>query len=255
MPSFIYLDPDVVEEMPKRARIAFLARCARRISPILDMKRDERKYGRAIRSAKKLVEQLELVAGTADLSFRLRADGKTAKSWWRDIREVIKSGEDVVPLTTAIECIERAHAAAYDVSSAGIAQTTGAATIAVQIYGDAVTDDLQRAQSSDFRLLLVTAKAEQWNDETPVTPEFFGPLWPNGVSSEWIGQERTSENCELSITIEIPEGTSDNDVLKYVEELVTKADGLHRAYGGHGLTIDIGNVDIERDAAVPAGSR
>src|SRR5262249_50873746 len=45
---------------------------------------------------------------------------------------------------------------------------------------------------SDFRKLKDASKREKWTDRTPVAPEFFGPMWPNGLPRNWpaVGIQR-----------------------------------------------------------------
>ncbi len=37
----------------------------------------------------------------------------------------------------------------------------------------------------DFVRLKKLAREEKWTDDTPVPPEVFGPLWPEGVAPYW----------------------------------------------------------------------
>jgi hypothetical protein len=41
------------------------------------------------------------------------------------------------------------------------------------------------AMHRDLELLLETARAKGWTDATPVPPESFGPLWPDGPLKGW----------------------------------------------------------------------
>jgi len=47
----------------------------------------------------------------------------------------------------------------------------------------------------DYQLLAETARVEAWTDETPVPPDFFGPMWPDGVPGYWyeIPDDATDE--------------------------------------------------------------
>jgi hypothetical protein len=38
---------------------------------------------------------------------------------------------------------------------------------------------------NDFQQLKVASKREKWNDLTTVAPDFFGPMWPNGLPRNW----------------------------------------------------------------------
>jgi hypothetical protein len=37
----------------------------------------------------------------------------------------------------------------------------------------------------DFARLKKLARNEKWTDDTPVPPEVFGPMWPEGVEPYW----------------------------------------------------------------------
>lgn len=38
----------------------------------------------------------------------------------------------------------------------------------------------------DFDRLARLAREQNWTDETPVPPEVFGPMWPNGLAPAWV---------------------------------------------------------------------
>jgi hypothetical protein len=111
----------------------------------------------------------------------------------------------------------------------------------------------------DFDLVAALATSESWTDDTHVPPEIFGPVWPCDPPRGWpdLGPEPNSENSELVVTIDVPEGMSDAQVLELVAGLAVKADAIHRAYGGHGLEVEEGNVEIDREVVqpTPAGGR
>jgi hypothetical protein len=59
---------------------------------------------------------------------------------------------------------------------------------------------------------------------------------------------------ELVITLDVPEDMSDAQVEKLIAESVRFADGLHRAYGGHGLTVADRGVQVySRQPAMAGG--
>ncbi len=82
-------------------------------------------------------------------------------------------------------------------------------------------------------------------------PEFFGPLWPEGVPEGWPAREQASEGCELVFEIDMPEGVSEEEVYDGAIELAARADDLHRAYGGHGLKVK--SVEIHDEVPVREG--
>jgi hypothetical protein len=53
------------------------------------------------------------------------------------------------------------------------------------VYCAASAAAVHQAMADDLNLLRSTAAKEHWTDATPVPPEFFGPLWPDGPPEEW----------------------------------------------------------------------
>ena len=72
------------------------------------------------------------------------------------------------------------------VRDSGIATAADAARV---ILETATIDSPLTAQlrciRRDFVRLKRLARKEKWTDDTPVPPEVFGPLWPEGVEPYW----------------------------------------------------------------------
>lgn len=47
----------------------------------------------------------------------------------------------------------------------------------------------------------------------------------------------TPDDNGLLVELDVPPGTDDKEVAKVISELTDHIDGLHRAYGGHGMHI------------------
>src|SRR5262249_31179877 len=45
---------------------------------------------------------------------------------------------------------------------------------------------------SDWQKLKKVSKREKWTDRTPVAPDFFGPMWPDGLPEKWPALAATS---------------------------------------------------------------
>lgn len=69
------------------------------------------------------------------------------------------------------------------------AGVTTAADAARVIFETATIDSPLTAQlrciRRDFVRLKKLARKEKWADDTPVSPEVFGPMWPEGVEPYW----------------------------------------------------------------------
>ena len=102
----------------------------------------------------------------------------------------------------------------------------------------------------DFDLLTVAAEKHAWDDDTPVPPELFGPIWPEGIPDGWPVDAQDSEGAQLVFELEVPDNASDEEVINMVAELADRADSVHRAHGGQGLCVK--EVDIFGDVPVHA---
>lgn len=230
-----------IAKLPHWAQVAFAARCARRMLPMLAhaWPKVSADHSRAVAKAVSEAEHAASRACAADAGADAAALGAAAAA----------RAAAVVDAADAADAAALAALAAVAPRSAPRAARAAARAAA----HDAVS---RKAIRVDFDLLALAAAQEAWTDGTPVPPEFFGPLWPNGRPPGWPSDdEPSSEGAELVCTIDVPEGMSDEEVLELVAGLAAKADAVHRAYGGHGLEIEEGNVDIEREVEcpVPAG--
>ena len=102
----------------------------------------------------------------------------------------------------------------------------------------------QAAVRRDFDLLLAASEEFDWTDGTPVPPEFFGPLWPEGEPEGWPRPEPTddhhSEPPVLKLEIAVPEGMDSAATQAFdakVAELLAAMSAFDAAMGGHGLKI------------------
>jgi hypothetical protein len=87
-----------------------------------------------------------------------------------------------------------AAGAAVDAALAAAALAAGFDAVAAALHAVAAAIDACKAIDApidasamrrDLELLLETARAKGWTDATPVPPEFFGPLWPDGPPKGW----------------------------------------------------------------------
>jgi len=261
------LKKDDIARLPKLARVAFAARCARRVQLLHKagpLNGDEMSVG----SADRAIAISERCGETADAA---------------DYAEIIDTenvgGIYVVAATGA--AANAANAAAHAAYAAFYANDPGAgnavaagddayaaayhaaahAAFSAHRSSDAGFDAITYAATGaiaqilrDFELLEAAAEREHWDDDTTVSPAFFGPMWPNGAPDGWPADETRKEDevSELVVELEVPEGVTDEQLYKIAVRLAKRADKLHRAYGCRGL--ELRSIDVEEDAHVREGA-
>lgn len=168
-----------IKKLPRWARVAFAARCGRRILPLFRM-------GYPDAPAK----DLEAIRTAVTMAERHAAEATLANQ---------ASGIDTR------DAYDTAVRAAYfaDSSRAGPGY---AAAIVVAAARDLLADPLGQARTiadnaddalvladprsrvfirRDFTRLVNAAKANAWTDDTPVPPDVFGPMWEGTPPSWW----------------------------------------------------------------------
>jgi hypothetical protein len=91
-----------------------------------------------------------------------------------------------LPQLARIAFVERCALRVKPVCPAG---TVTAADAARVIFETATVDSPLTAQlrciRRDFVRLKKLARKEKWTDDTPMPPDVFGPMWPDGVEPYW----------------------------------------------------------------------
>ncbi|MBX3322800.1 MAG: hypothetical protein KF757_07395 [Phycisphaeraceae bacterium] len=193
--------------LPRWACVAFAARCARRVQPLYKHFWPD--------APAKHVEALDKVitlaqasaadpASTSEAELRAvhaaahaAAATYSAHAHAADAAASDAAAAHAVAAYSAADAAARAAVAAYSAAVAVYAAATRAAAAADAAHSAAHSADTapyvfahaSRAIRRDYEQLKAAAKAEQWSDDTPVPPAFFGPLWPDGEPSGWPGQE------------------------------------------------------------------
>lgn len=233
-------DKDDLLKLPRWARAAFAARCARRVLPLLTHSNLDEKYKQAVVEAVEVAENSAIAPATRAAIDAVDVIDANAHEIAVDSFNhddglwVPRSAYAAVKAAADASADVAAKAAQYACEAASQFAYAAAACLAMRV---------------DYRLLLASAKKEGWNDNTPVAPEFFGPMWPNGAPEDWPEQEETSESYVLEMEFDLPDNTPEDEVEKHLTEIVLRINRLHRAYGGHGLIIS--NIeDVEKSAQV-----
>lgn len=240
--------PDELKRLPRWARVANAARCARRVQPLFSALRPNAPEEDSI-AIDEAITVAERSAAAAD---NAPAAASNAAAYASIASYNAIEDDDVTP-HAASNAASAASSAAYSATAYSAAHDYGGgdagalrAATAVNV-GDWMKDAIWR----DFDFLVRAAREGEWDDSTPVPPEFFGPLWPKGEPPGWPVKEASSADRELVVEIDVPADASDEDVIRTVCELADEADTLHRAYGGRGLQVN--DVEVFNEAHVREG--
>jgi hypothetical protein len=172
-----------IAALPRWARVAFAARCARRVLSLA-----WRDLGRLPgMMADTLIKTVDLTERSAAAAEDLEPDqyAHILLDFRGQPIADDPSGGMAVPdsMRTAFSAFTAAGRAAliadwdHPRAAAGAVE---AAAAAVTEYPGAV-----RLICEDFRALTLAARAGRWTDDTPVPPTVFGPLWPDGPPPGW----------------------------------------------------------------------
>ncbi|AWM42010.1 hypothetical protein C1280_36820 [Gemmata obscuriglobus] len=121
-----------------------------------------------------------------------------------------------------------------------------AAMKAAEAAGFSVTPAIRR----DFDHLSQLAEAQRWDDDTPVSPGVFGPLWPEGLPKGWPVASHIPQWTELVVEAFACERATEKML---EDDLVNLFHVLNRYYivrSGSRLTLDQFNSLLP--ALVPA---
>jgi hypothetical protein len=94
-----------------------------------------------------------------------------------------------LPKLARLAFTERCALRVKPVRPEGIATAADAARV---IFETATIDSPLTSQlrciRRDFVRLKKRASKEKWTDDTPVPPDVFGPMWPEGVEPHWAAE-------------------------------------------------------------------
>jgi hypothetical protein len=167
------------KELPRWAKVAFLARNARRVEPLCLTMPDEWK-AHYLYFLTKAVGSAEQAASTGT-----ELDSRILK----DLRLAAKAAhESQADSYIAVYAMQAPVTYAVDHGIGQIqywkdANWTAAESALLQISSD--PSDL-RWFRRDFDRLLHFARQHHWTDETPVPADLLGPLWPEGREPAWF---------------------------------------------------------------------
>lgn len=162
--------------LPRWAMVAWAARCARRVQPVLSEVWPDRSQT-ILAAVDRAIELAESSAAKA------QADPGLASASFRAMCERLDDPRVVAVAGTA------SSAAMIAVPSAMPGRHQQAAQIAAGALGvtndDATKLAIAASMRKDYLLLAETANTQRWTHDTAVPPSFFGPIWQDGTPAGW----------------------------------------------------------------------
>lgn len=237
-----------IQKLPRWAQVAFAARCARRVERVvLDLTLSQEKKSAVIR-ATDLAER----AAADPASASSEADEKAAMQAAAGATHAANTCLDNKSANEAASASAMAaYAAAYAIS-ANYAKAAEASSASLST--DRVADAARTAASAghsrtaeliarDFASLLQHAIQQKWNDQTPVDPSVFGPMWPQG-EPDWEKPAFADALPDASSPSFLPDSDLEFDLwidpgeakVDDIQELFRTLSDLNRVHGGAGLT-------------------
>ncbi|HJZ54364.1 MAG TPA: hypothetical protein VKE74_05375 [Gemmataceae bacterium] len=170
-----------VGKLPRLARFAFAARCARRVWPIV---RSD------LRSHPEVAEQVATVLELVEQFATGRGEPKqVAEAGRQALRATDRAVRAKAASSAALTIWQAAHALAESVTG-GVCGVSLAAEYAARAVIQAATVQTPIRRQllcirRDFDRLKHLARKHNWTDDTPVPPEVFGPMWPADLTPDW----------------------------------------------------------------------
>ncbi len=240
-----------IAKLPRWARIAFAARCARRVLPF---------YPRYLWPAppRDQTDLLESSVRGAELGIEPEIAAKL----------LIKIGD---LYNQCIDIAQKSHSPALD--SARVVDCVGGALqfrSRIHLLDDAdqvrncfgvvstawnLASDLRGGIISlgrDFDHLARLMQSQRWTDDTPVPSTVFGPLWPEGAPAGWPADPDPPKREELPLGYLVKDGVLPVVVVDEVVNLFNALNRYHIARCGVRLTLE-GDIFTLLTALVPVG--
>jgi hypothetical protein len=233
-------------EVPRWARVAFAARCARRVQPLFRVlwPAAPPSHSDAIEKAIRIVEGLAGVGAlSSDTAVERATQAEAAARVTACYSGPAYAAADAADAAIYAARADQQDADAYAAARGAAEAATAACGAADGVGADAVAwrDSMVRAIRMDLERLRKAARKGRWTDGTPVPIGFFGTLWPEGSPRGW--PSTTSEQGEPQKderefyeqpTIELYIDPGDAST-KTIQEVLIALSDLHVAAGGLGL--------------------
>jgi hypothetical protein len=260
-PDVLVADTELLA-LPLWAIVAFAARCARRVQPLLLSAWSEwpARHFEPVESAIAFAESV--ARNPNQLASHVDRTNEIAFGAWLDsAKEQSRVVCGLAIVHAARSAAEAAIAARTHVTSGNIRRDSEvmdrvvhSAMAAAMLAQRAVTaafsyiDAHQWMIRSDIESLAALARQNKWTDESPVDVALLGPLWPPGAEPPWAKQPPNGTDVAgLQVTYTIPDDMSDDEAIAYINKHLAAMSDLHRAISGTGLRV-IPPTDVQEPA-------
>lgn len=218
-----------IAALPRWAKVAFAARCARRVLPLFARCATDLAHPSKDRAyLQYLVTQAESSASESSGSDRDALDLAVRAAGW------------LYAVTGGSAKQDNRPEPEYYVARV---------TVWTRTSGESISD-LTVIIRRDFDHLARLAEWQHWTDDTPVPPEVFGPLWPEGPPPGWPADpdvpQRTDLPLELLSAARVLEQMTEDEAVN----LFNAINAYYVARTGHRLTLE--DLRPTLPAAVPA---
>ncbi len=170
--------PDQISALPRWARIAFAAHCARRVLTLCQTPGAwlSDKQIAAIERAVQMTEDAAAHAEQPSPDARaVAARAACAASEYATNAAAARAG-----YAAAYAAYAYAYAGESDCYIGSAAEYAAFAYAIGYAYIPRAGSDIAQAMQHDLNHLAMVAEEQNWDDGTPVSPDFFGRLWPHG---------------------------------------------------------------------------
>jgi hypothetical protein len=223
-----------IGHLPRWARVAFAARCARTVLPLFEFQLPQ--------SSPENFEALSHAVELAETS-SIDIDGMVSRSRLNDAENdaVVIAGSvgDFPRAVLVARAVARAVMVAVEAypiayQYADTSRVWDTVINAAQAAGTGIVRTIRR----DFDHLLGLSNYFHWTDDTPVPPEVFGPLWPEGPPKGWPPITDIPQRTGLSLSFFSRERAVPKMLEDDVVNLFNAINRYHIARGGVPLTYD-----------------
>lgn len=213
---------DDIGQLPRWAQVAFAARCARRVLPLLKHLWPQAPH--------ELTSKVMLLTDVAERSAALTRPHFPAEA--HTVSVETSNTDPLIAHLVADSALAAARSAVGRASEYTSREAGHAAATARQ-----ADERVAPLIAADFRTVLQAAQDGRWAHDTAVPPEVFGPLWPDGPPPGWPADPQDDEFKLVFRAVAEP-GVSAETVRKHAVELFRALNEYSLEKYGRRLTKD-----------------